>query len=124
MTREEDVSRKIEIVRNYIISQKKDGALISNVENFAWLTSGARSYVALSDSIGSASVLITRKDAYVITKNIEALRLKKEELPENFKIIEFEWFSDVQEAVKKVADGQNLLFEDEPQFSISFEFTN
>jgi Xaa-Pro dipeptidase len=117
MTREEDVSRKIEIVRNYIISQKKDGALISNVENFAWLTSGARSYVALSDSIGSASVLITRKDAYVITKNIEALRLKKEELPENFKIIEFEWFSDVQEAVKKVADGQNLLFEDEPQFS-------
>ncbi len=121
MTREEDVSKKIDRIRNYLKDQRKDGALISNVENFAWITSGARSYVALTDSIGVASVLITQKDAYVITKNIETLRLKNNELPKNFNIIEYEWFTPLDEAVRRIADTQNLLFEDELNFS-SFLF--
>ncbi len=117
MTREEDVSKKIEKVRTYAHSRGKKGAVISSVENFAWLTSGARSYIALTDSIGSAWLLVTDDDAYVITKNIETERLKKEELPGNLRVIEFEWFLDPNTAIKKIIDDQNVLFEADPEFA-------
>ncbi|MCL5032742.1 MAG: M24 family metallopeptidase [Thermotogae bacterium] len=117
MTREEDVTKKIEKVRSYIHSRGKKGAVISSIENFAWLTSGARSYIALTDSTGSAWLLVTADDTYVITKNIEAARLKKEELPGNLKVIEFEWFSDPNGAIRKILDDQNILFEADPQFA-------
>jgi Xaa-Pro dipeptidase len=117
LTREEDVTKKIEKVRSYMHSRGKKGALISSVENFAWLTSGARSYIALTDSTGSAWLLVTDDEAYVITKNIEATRLKKEELPGNLKVIEFEWFSDPNGAIRKILDDQNILFEADPQFA-------
>lgn len=117
MTREEDVAKKIEIVRTYARSRGKKGAVLSSVENFAWLTSGARSYVALTDSIGSAWAVVTDDDTYIITKNIETTRLKKEELPSNLKVVEFDWFSDPNDAVKKIIDDQNVLFEDDPQFA-------
>lgn len=117
MTREEDVTEKTEIVRAYVRSRGKKGAVLSSVENFAWITSGGRSYIALTDSIGSAWAVITNDDIYVITKNIEAARLKKEELPANLKVIEFDWFSDPNNAVKKIIDDQNVLFEDDPQFA-------
>lgn len=118
MTREEDVAQKIENVRNYIKSRNKNGAVLSLIENFAWITSGARSYVALTDSIGAAWALITLDDAYIITKNIETTRLKNEELPpSNFKIVEFEWFADPKESIKKIVDDQNILYEEEPQFA-------
>ncbi len=117
MTREEDVAKKIEKVRVYAHSRGKKGAVISSVENFAWLTSGARSYIALTDSVGSAWLLVTDDDAHVITKNIEAERLKKEELPSNLKVIEFEWFSDPNVAIRKILDDQNILFEADPEFA-------
>ncbi|MGC8612047.1 MAG: M24 family metallopeptidase [Athalassotoga sp.] len=117
MTREEDVARKVEEVRNYIRERNKKGAVLSLIENFAWITSGARSYVALTDSVGAAWALITTDESYILTKNIETTRMKNEELPSNFKIVEFDWFTDPKESIKKIVDDQNILYEEDPQFA-------
>ncbi len=117
MTREEDVSRKVEIIRQYMEERKMDGAVLSRIDNFAWITSGARSYVALSDRTGVASVLITKDAAYVISKNPETERLKREELPENFTVVEYPWFAKLDDTLDQIADGKHLLFEEDPEFN-------
>ncbi len=117
MTREEDVSQKIEIVRQYMEEREADGILLSRTDNFAWITSGARSYVALDDKVGIASVLITKDDTYIISKNPEKERLRREELPKNFTVIEYPWFAKLDDMVKKVADGNHLLYEEDPEFN-------
>lgn len=117
MTREEDVSRKIEFIRQYMEERKTDGVLLSKVDNFAWITSGARSYVALDDKAGIASVLITKNDAYILSKNPETERLKREELPRNFTVIEYPWFAKLDDMVNNVVDGKHLLYEEDPEFN-------
>ncbi len=117
MTREEDVSRKIEIIRQYMEERKTDGVLLSKVDNFAWITSGARSYVALDDKTGVASALITKNDAYILSKNPETERLKCEELPKNFTVVEYPWFANLDDMVNNVVDGKRLLYEEDPEFN-------
>ena len=63
MTREEDVSKKIALVRQYIDKRQVEGILLSKIDDFAWITSGARSYITLNDAYGCASVLITKDNA-------------------------------------------------------------
>ncbi len=117
MTREEDVSKKLELLRDYMDFRNADGVVLSRVDNFAWLTSGGRSYISITDQTGSASVLVTKDEAYVISKNMEAERLKNEELTSNLKVLGFSWFERMDGAVSKIVDGKRLLYEDEPDFS-------
>ncbi len=56
-----------------------DAVLLRQAANFAWLTGGAASYVNTAATNGAASLLITPFGRYVITDNIEATRLKREE---------------------------------------------
>ncbi len=114
--REEDVNAKIEKVRNYMLERGAKGAVVSGIENFAWITSGGRSYIALSDDEGSAVVFLTKEESYVITKNIERERMKREELTSNFTVVEFPWYTKVDDMVKKLSDGNEILYEDEPNF--------
>ncbi len=51
---------------------------------FAWSTCGGSNAVLLSSDVGVAEVLITRSEAWVLTDEIEAERLRDEELPVGF----------------------------------------
>ena len=56
-----------------------DALLLQRVENFAWATCGAASYVNLASSTGAASLLFTPAGRWILTDNIEAGRLQQEE---------------------------------------------
>jgi Xaa-Pro aminopeptidase len=56
-----------------------DALLLRRASSFAWATAGAASYVNTAASEGVASLLITPAGRYLITDNIEAPRLEKEE---------------------------------------------
>lgn len=56
-----------------------DALLIRQSNNFAWATCGADSFINRADSVGVASLLITRTKRFVLTNNIEAPRLLREE---------------------------------------------
>ncbi len=116
MKREEDVENKIESVRKYMSQRGAKSALIESMENFSWITSGGRSYIALSDTHGSAAVFITFDKAYIISKNIEAERLKNEEITSNFLVIGYPWYTKLEDMVAKISDGNEILYEDEPNF--------
>ncbi len=121
MTREEDVERKIKLIREYMKQRGASGTLIRKTYNFSWITGGGRSYILPSDSEGMAYVFITMNDSYIIANNNEVNRLKNEELTENFSLVSSPWFMSLEDMVLKVADDQKILYEEDADFN-SFLF--
>jgi Xaa-Pro aminopeptidase len=74
-----EFSYKQKLIRNLIEEQELDGLILQRVSSFAWATCGAASYVNTATSNGAATLLITSDDHHLITNNIEATRLEKEE---------------------------------------------
>ncbi|MFW5943149.1 MAG: M24 family metallopeptidase [Chloroflexota bacterium] len=54
-------------------------ALLRSAASFAWATEGAASYINIAATEGEAGLLVTPGDAYLLTNNIEAPRLEREE---------------------------------------------
>ncbi len=66
--------------------------LLGSQSNFAWITAGGHSHIALGEESGVALVLVTTSDAYLLTTNIELQRLLDEEVPdESFTTVEYPW---------------------------------
>ncbi len=70
---------KLGRIRNLLNEHSLDVLLLQRVDNFAWATCGAASYVNMAVADGAASLLIMPSGRYIITDNIEAPRLKQEE---------------------------------------------
>jgi Xaa-Pro aminopeptidase len=56
-----------------------DALFLRRVSSFAWATCGADSHINTADSHGVASLLVTPAGRYLVTNNIEAARLEREE---------------------------------------------
>jgi Xaa-Pro aminopeptidase len=74
-----EISEKLSLLRDLAFRKALDAILLQRVSSIAWATGGASAYVNTASSIGEASLLITGKNQYLITNNIEATRLEKEE---------------------------------------------
>jgi Xaa-Pro aminopeptidase len=74
-----EFSQKQERIQALLVERKLDGLLLQRVSSFAWATCGAASYVNTATTYGEAALLITPAGRYLITNNIEATRLEKEE---------------------------------------------
>ena len=70
---------KLQQIRHLLRSMDLEAALLRSAASFAWATDGAASYINLAATEGEASLLITHDDAWVLTNNIEAPRLQREE---------------------------------------------
>ncbi|MGC8545661.1 MAG: M24 family metallopeptidase [Athalassotoga sp.] len=117
MERSNDVSRKINLLRQYMLDKKKNAVLIRRTDNFAWITSGARSYVSITNFFGAAFVIVTSDRSYVLTKNMESKRLKNEELTDNFEIVEIPWFEDIEKSTINFLSGKDFVDDSENEFS-------
>ena len=82
----EEVSKKLELIRQVLSETEAEGVRLRGTDWFAWVTAGASNTVLLTAETGVAEVLVTRQDAWILTDEIEAQRLKDEELPSNFKL--------------------------------------
>ncbi|HUI90329.1 MAG TPA: M24 family metallopeptidase [Anaerolineales bacterium] len=76
MTECESKNKKL---RDLMERHEIDALLLRQVANFAWATCGAASYVNTAATDGASSLLITASRRYLITDNIEATRLRREE---------------------------------------------
>jgi Xaa-Pro aminopeptidase len=72
-------SRKLEIIRSWMAENNLGGLYLQTAGSFAWATCGAASYINTASTFGLASLLITDDHQYLLTTNIEAPRLDKEE---------------------------------------------
>lgn len=76
---ETELNVKLQRIQGLLTESDLDALWLRQTCNFAWATCGASSYINRADSIGVASLLITRQDRFVLTNNIEAVRLMKEQ---------------------------------------------
>lgn len=66
-------------IQDFLNNYKLDALLLQSSGNFAWATCGSASFIDRATTMGIATLLITKTDRYVITNNIEKLRLAQEE---------------------------------------------
>lgn len=74
-----EVEAKERRVRELLERRGLDALLLRRSSSFAWATAGAASYINTATDLGEASVLYTPDARYVLTTNIEAPRLEREE---------------------------------------------
>jgi antitoxin VapB len=74
-----ELNIKLERIHNLLDKFDLDALLLQKTENFAWATCGADSHINTADSMGIASLIITRTNHFLATNNIEATRLMDEQ---------------------------------------------
>jgi len=74
-----ETSVKLSLLRDLAVRHALDAILLQRVSSIAWATGGASTYVNIARSNAEASLLVTGDNQYLITNNIEARRLEKEE---------------------------------------------
>ena len=103
-----EVNEKKNRIRNLMVKLNLDAILLRKQWNFSWLTCGGINYVSIATEMGSASLLITADEEYVICNNIEATRMEKEEklLEQGYKIKSFKWYENREkEMVDEIIKG-------------------
>ena len=75
----EEIDVKLARIRRLSEEHGLAALLLRRVSSFAWATCGAASHVNRASTFGESSLLITPVRRYVITNNIEATRLEREE---------------------------------------------
>lgn len=94
MKRRDEVATKVQRIRDLLTRTNLNGILLKSQANFCWITAGGLNVVTIAEVQGVASILITAKEAYFITDNIEIARMNEEEKLDElgFTPIVYEWF--------------------------------
>ncbi len=92
-------------VIDYLDAHALDAVLLARRGTFSWYTGGAHNHVNTATDVGNSYLLVDRTDARVLTTNIEAARLRTEELAgRDIEVIEYPWH-DAQERRKAFASA-------------------
>ena len=107
----EEVSCKLKLIREALTETEATGIRLKKTDWFAWATAGAANTVLLTAETGVAEVLVTEQDAWVLTDEIEAQRLKDEELSANFQLYVNPWADAAarESFVRDVTNGGKVL---------------
>jgi len=74
-----ELENKLERMRDLLRKYDLDALALQQIGNFAWATCGGDSHINIASSTGVAALLITRAAHFLITNNIESVRLMKEQ---------------------------------------------
>jgi antitoxin VapB len=103
------LTKKRSLLRELLDRHGLDAILLQRVSSIAWMTDGASTYVNTARSDAEASLVITGKDRYLVTNNIEAVRFEKEEglvaKGWNFRVVP--WF-EKNSAISELTHGLKL----------------
>lgn len=67
-------------IKAFLAENGLEALLLRRTSSFAWATCGASAYINTASTEGAGSLLLTPEASYVLTTNIEAPRMEKEEL--------------------------------------------
>jgi len=81
---------RVKMLRDLLKECSVEGILVTQQVNFSWLT-GGRAYINGNSEGSVAPILITKDRVFLIANNIEAQRLKEEEIGDEIEVIEYGW---------------------------------
>ena len=111
MTRVEEVREKDRRIRNLLHTKGLAGVLLKRQANFSWLTAGGINLIGIATEMGGTTLLVTEREKYVLTTNIEAPRMIEEEGIEalGFQVRTFPWHEDQEAAIVRELVGAGPL---------------
>jgi Xaa-Pro aminopeptidase len=74
-----EIQTNLDRIRRLLARRGLEALLLQRVSSFAWATCGAANYINTASTTGVASLLITPTGKHLITDNIEAPRVEREE---------------------------------------------
>lgn len=116
MALDDEIRVKEKRVRELLQSKGLAAVLLKRQANFSWMTGGGLNLVGITTEVGATSLLITREAKFVISNNIEAPRMLREERLEEqgFTLTVFPWYEDREVAVVRELAGSGKLGCDVP----------
>lgn len=100
MTRQQEVELKLQRVQDFLAQSQLAALVLSTTANFAWLTAGGDNHVVMASAGGVADIVVTATGQHIIANNIEAVRLRDEEVGElPFEIHQMNWHDENREAM-------------------------
>jgi antitoxin VapB len=76
----DELNIKLGRMRALLAQKNLDALVLTQVSSFAWATCGSPSWVNTAVAAGVASLVVTLDNRYLVTNNVEAPRMEKEEL--------------------------------------------
>ena len=104
-----ELETKLTRIQDMLTVHDLDALMLQGVDNFAWATCGAASYINTADNQGVGALLITPKAHYLVTNNIEAPRFRREESLEaqGWEFIVSPWY-ETDNTITKLTNGLRL----------------
>ncbi|MHB0992102.1 MAG: M24 family metallopeptidase [Burkholderiales bacterium] len=111
-----EVKSKLAMIRQSLETADAGAVRLRGTDWFAWATAGGSNTVLLAQEVGIAEVLVSATDAWILTDEIEAARLRNEELTPVIDLQVFPWEDALQRErfVTDNAAGKRVL-SDRPQ---------
>ncbi|XHX79053.1 MAG: M24 family metallopeptidase [Stenomitos frigidus ULC029] len=127
MTVVDEIFSKLELMRDALHETGATGLRLRGTDWFAWATAGSSNTVLLAAETGVAEVLVTDDAAWILTDEIEAQRLKDEQLPKDagyqFQINPWAQSHDRESFVRDVTKNGKVL-SDKPSGSFHERLTH
>lgn len=97
-------------VQEFMERENLDALALSTVANFAWITCGGSNYVGIGTEVGVAAAVLTRDARYIVCDNIEAPRIRDEEVADKgFEIVSCPWYQGTRDAlIRELANGTRI----------------
>ena len=89
--RSAEVQAKLALLRECLDKAGAAAIRLRGIDWFAWVTAGGSSAVLQTAETGVAEVLVTQDEAVILTDEIEAARLREEEVPAGFSFHASPW---------------------------------
>jgi len=83
-TRAPEVAAKLALLRETLAATGAGAIRLRCLDWFSWVTAGGDGAVMPAADTGAAEVLVTRDEAVILTDEIEAERLRREQVPDGF----------------------------------------
>jgi len=88
-----EAAEKVSRLRTLLHAHQADAIVLTRIANFAWLSCGGRSFINVAAEGGAAGIVVTPRRVAVITSNIEAARLREEELGGlDWEVLAYDWW--------------------------------
>lgn len=95
---------RLEQVRAVLDETGLGAVVLRRPENFAWYTGGADNRVDHASATGVADIVVTRDGDHVLTNNIEAPRMREEQVPD-WDVVEYDWYVGPRDLLRKLGGG-------------------
>ena len=110
-----EVAAKLALVRDCLDRHGAAAIRLRGSDWFAWITAGGSNAVLHTTDTGVAEVLVTRDEAAILTDEIEAARLREEEVPAGFSFHVAPWAQvELRERYVLGLAGDGLVLSDRP----------